>query len=107
MKLSELMIADQAHRVLDRAGREVVGLHLAVDDRPVGVVTSPPYQLQVDLGASSTPHSFRVVARDVDPLTDEFHTVVSSIDGEIIGIAFSRPVLSGYALYHVAWHTSE
>ena len=43
----------------------------------------------------------------VDPLTDEVHTVVSNIDGEIIGVAFSRPVLSGYALYHVAWHTSE
>jgi predicted deacylase len=43
----------------------------------------------------------------VDPLTDESRTVVSSVDGEIIGMAFSRPVLSGYALYHVAWHTAE
>ncbi len=42
----------------------------------------------------------------VDPLTDESHTVVSNVNGEIIGMAFSRPVLSGYALYHVAWHTS-
>jgi hypothetical protein len=31
VKLSELMIADQAHSVLDRVGREVVGLHLAVE----------------------------------------------------------------------------
>ena len=38
---------------------------------------------------------------------DESHTVVSSVSGEIIGMAFSRPVLSGYALYHVAWHTSD
>ena len=43
----------------------------------------------------------------VDPLTDEVHPVVSSVDGEIIGMAFSRPVLSGYALYHVAWHTTD
>jgi uncharacterized protein len=43
----------------------------------------------------------------VDPLTDEPHTVVASVDGEIIGMAFSRPVLSGYALYHVAWHTAD
>jgi hypothetical protein len=43
----------------------------------------------------------------VDPLTDETHTVVSTVDGEVIGMAFSRPVLSGYALYHVAWHTAE
>lgn len=43
----------------------------------------------------------------VDPLTDEAHPVVSSVDGEIIGMAFSRPVLSGYALFHVAWHTDD
>lgn len=43
----------------------------------------------------------------VDPLTDEAHTVTSNVDGEIIGMAFSRPVLSGYALFHVAWHTED
>ena len=43
----------------------------------------------------------------IDPLTDKSRAVVSSVDGEIIGMAFSRPVLSGYALYHVAWHTAE
>ena len=48
-----------------------------------------------------------VLGRIVDPLTDESHAVVSSVSGEIIGMAFSRPVLSGYALYHVAWHTSD
>ena len=47
------------------------------------------------------------LGRIIDPLTDESHTVVSSVSGEIIGMAFSRPVLSGYALYHVAWHTSD
>ena len=47
------------------------------------------------------------LGRIIDPLTDELHTVASSVSGEIIGMAFSRPVLSGYALYHVAWHTSE
>ena len=47
------------------------------------------------------------LGRIVDPLTDESRTVVSSVSGEIIGMAFSRPVLSGYALYHVAWHTPE
>ena len=43
----------------------------------------------------------------IDPLTDESHAVVSNVSGEIIGMAFSRPVLSGYALYHVAWHASD
>ncbi len=33
MKLRELMIADQAHSVIDGAGHEVVGLHLAVERR--------------------------------------------------------------------------
>ena len=47
------------------------------------------------------------LGRIIDPLTDETHTVVSSVPGEIIGMAFSRPVLPGYALYHVAWHTDD
>lgn len=48
-----------------------------------------------------------VLGEIVDPFTDESHAVVSNVDGEIIGMALSRPVLSGYALYHVAWHASE
>jgi predicted deacylase len=47
------------------------------------------------------------LGRIIDPLTDVSHAVASSVSGEIIGMAFSRPVLSGYALYHVAWHTSD
>ena len=33
--------------------------------------------------------------------------VVSPMDGEIIGMAVSQPVLSGYALFHLAWHDSD
>ncbi len=40
----------------------------------------------------------------VDPLTDEKFEVTSPIPGEIIGMAVSQPVLSGYALFHLAWH---
>jgi len=40
----------------------------------------------------------------VDPLTNESHEVISPLSGEIVGMAVSRPVLSGYALFHVAWH---
>ena len=40
----------------------------------------------------------------VDPLTDKEFDVVSPIPGEIIGMAVSQPVLSGYALFHLAWH---
>jgi uncharacterized protein len=45
-----------------------------------------------------------VLGRVVDPLTDESFDVVSTIPGEIIGMALAQPVLSGYALFHVAWH---
>ena len=40
----------------------------------------------------------------IDPLTNESHEVISPLSGEIVGMAVSRPVLSGYALFHVAWH---
>jgi predicted deacylase len=43
----------------------------------------------------------------VDPLTDESRAVIANVTGEIIGMAFSRPVLSGFALYHVAWQRSD
>ena len=43
----------------------------------------------------------------VDPFTDVAHDIASTVDGEIIGMAQSQPVLSGYALFHVAWHSNE
>ncbi len=39
----------------------------------------------------------------VDPLTDATWEVISPIAGEIIGMAVPQPVLSGYALFHLAW----
>ena len=43
----------------------------------------------------------------VDPLTDESFEVVSPIAGKVIGMAVSKPVLSGFALFHLAWHDSD
>ncbi len=43
----------------------------------------------------------------VDPLTDAAFEVISPISGEIIGMAVPQPVLSGYALFHLAWHDSD
>jgi len=40
----------------------------------------------------------------VDPLTDEESDVTATRAGEIIGMSVPQPVLSGYALFHVAWH---
>ncbi|MDJ0938752.1 MAG: succinylglutamate desuccinylase/aspartoacylase family protein [Woeseiaceae bacterium] len=47
------------------------------------------------------------LGRIVDPLTDESFDVVSTIPGEVVGMAVPQPVLSGYALFHVAWHTND
>ncbi len=43
----------------------------------------------------------------VDPLTDVSYEVISPLAGEIIGMAVPQPVLSGYALFHLAWHESD
>lgn len=43
--------------------REVV---FYVDGRPVGVVTTAPYRLQVSLGEQNRAHTFEVIATDVD-----------------------------------------
>jgi predicted deacylase len=43
----------------------------------------------------------------VDPLTDAVFEVISPISGEIIGMAVPQPVLSGYALFNLAWHDSD
>lgn len=37
----------------------------------------------------------------IDPLTDVFTAMVAHRSGEIIGMAVSQPVLSGYALFHI------
>jgi len=49
----------------------------------------------------------QVLGKIVDPLTDAVYPVTSNVSGEIIGMALSRPVLPGYALYHIAWHTPD
>jgi predicted deacylase len=43
----------------------------------------------------------------IDPFTDASYDVASTIRGEIIGIALPQPVLSGYALFHVAWRVHD
>ena len=43
----------------------------------------------------------------IDPYTDEAYDVAATVDGEIIGMAQPQPVLSGYALFHVAWHSTD
>ena len=43
----------------------------------------------------------------VDPFTDASFEVIAPLAGEIIGMAVPQPVLSGYALFHIAWHASD
>jgi len=56
----------------------------------------------VDLGAKIEPGD--AIGRIIDPLTDKEFVVVSSISGEVIGMAVPQPVLMGYALFNIAWH---
>ena len=44
------------------------------------------------------------LGRIVDPFTDASFDVTATSRGEIIGMALPQPVLSGYALFHLAWH---
>jgi len=48
-----------------------------------------------------------LLGKIIDPLTDEAFDVLAPIPGEIIGMAVPQPVLSGYALFHLAWHDSD
>jgi predicted deacylase len=47
------------------------------------------------------------LGRIVDPLTDASFEIISTTTGEIVGMALPQPVLSGYALFHVAWHEHD
>ncbi|MDX1406465.1 MAG: hypothetical protein R3192_18175, partial [Woeseiaceae bacterium] len=49
----------------------------------------------------------KLLGRIVDPFTDASFEVTSPLRGQIIGMAVPQPVLSGYALFHVAWHESN
>lgn len=44
-----------------------------------------------------------VLGRVVDPLTDIEYPISAPRAGRLIGMAVSRPVLSGYGLFHIAW----
>jgi len=70
-----------AHLVTPRDGEEVIGevvleaeglavepirdVVFFVDGRPVGQLTSAPYQMRYDLGEENRPHTFEVVATDI------------------------------------------
>ena len=49
----------------------------------------------------------QILGRIVDPLTDASSDVISTRQGEVIGIALPQPVLSGYALFHLAWQEHD
>ena len=47
------------------ATEEVAEVEFYVDGKAVGLVISPPYRIEVDLGERNVPHRFSVMARDV------------------------------------------
>ena len=64
MKLSELMIAEQAHSVIDGAGREVVGLHLAVE-RHLRSIGDPDISWRMDTAETGFLRALAGKRRDV------------------------------------------
>lgn len=48
-----------------------------------------------------------LLGKIIDPLTDLSSEVIAPIAGEVVGMAVPQPVLSGYALFHLAWHDSD
>jgi predicted deacylase len=48
-----------------------------------------------------------VLGRVIDPFTNAAHEITAPIAGEVIGMAVSRPVLSGYGLFHIAWNSQS
>jgi predicted deacylase len=44
-----------------------------------------------------------VLGRVVDPITDVEYPISAPRAGRLIGMAVSRPVLTGYGLFHIAW----
>ena len=93
--------------MMDRAEKEIPASRVYQRSRWVRVKTGEGGFFFPEAGLGSVVKKGEMLGKIVDPLTDQSHTVVSTVDGEFIGMAFSRPVLSGYALNHVAWHTAE
>jgi len=48
-----------------------------------------------------------ILGKVVDPLTDDVFEIVSTLDGAVVGVAVPQPVLSGYGLFHLAWHDTN
>jgi len=61
---------------------EVAEVEFYVDGKAVGLVISPPYRIEIDLGERNTAHRFSVVARDIRG----FHAT-ASVETEPIPIA--------------------
>ena len=62
-KDGSLVIGDVVIEAEVVASGPVEGVEFRVDGRTVGMVTSPPYRMQVDLGVDNTAHRFEVIAR--------------------------------------------
>jgi Ca-activated chloride channel family protein len=71
------------------AAEPVAGVEFRVDGRTVGMVTSPPYRMRVDLGDDNIVHHFEVIARCTaggearDSVTTEPVPISDGIDVEL------------------------
>ncbi len=58
------------------AAEDIAEVEFYVDGRAVGLVISPPYGIEVDLGEENVPHRIHVIARDING-SQATHTVVT------------------------------
>ncbi len=64
---------------------EITAVEFSVDGRPVGILSSPPYRLPVDLGPENVGHRITLIAHDSSgaEATDTVTTLPYPISGEV------------------------
>ena len=102
MKLRELMIADQTHTVIDGAGHDVVGLHLAVERR-LRAIGDPEISWRMETAETGFLRALAGKRRDVLLIThsrlNEYVVLISARGhGRVLHVAWMillTPRLSG------------
>jgi predicted deacylase len=91
----------------DQADVEIPDTRVYERTRWIRVATNQGGFFFSSAGLGDVVESGQRLGRVVDPFTDASFDVLSTLPGEIVGMALPQPVLSGYALFHVAWHEDD
>lgn len=91
----------------DRADVEIPDTRVYERTRWIRVATDQGGFFFPSAGLGDVVEPGQRLGRVVDPFTDASFDVLSTIPGEIVGMSLPQPVLSGSALFHVAWHEDD